>query len=214
MGAPKSHAADDAAKAEAERQAQIKASTAQIAAIFDNPARTAQYGQLANDTTGFYTNDLNRQKTTNDLQTKFMLARQGLTGGSVQADDATKAGQDYLRGIVEASRRGQAASAALRGQDETSRANLTALAQSGLDTTTASANSASALRSNLAGANANATSGGLGDAFGDFANIYKQSQNQADNTRGYKYGFGSLYAPIAAPGAGGGSVPYTSNWHW
>lgn len=182
---------------EAARQAQIAAATDRINAIFDDPSRTAEYNKLASDTTAYYMQDLNKQKAINDRNMRFALARGGQIGGSVQTDEAKNAGEDYLRGVVEASRRGQAAGAALRGEDEQERANLIALAQSGMSMSQASQAATSALQANLQSQQATATANSLGDAFGDFADLYQRSKDAADTRRGYLYGYGSIFGPTS-----------------
>ncbi|NII54403.1 hypothetical protein [Luteibacter sp. SG786] len=195
MGGGGNDAAKQAQRAEEQRQRNIQASTGKVNAVFNDPSRTAQYDQLAKDTTAFYRTDLDRQKAETDRNLRFSLARSGLVGGSVQADQNRKVGEDYLKGVIEATRRGAAAGADLRAQDETSRANLIAMAQNGLDATTAANNAAQALRSNLESGRATATANAFGDAFGDFAGIYKQSQDAAALRAGQKYAYNTLYQP-------------------
>lgn len=201
MGGGSNKASKQAQKAEDQRQQNIATSTGQINDIFNDPARTGQYDKLATDTTAFYRNDLDKQQADATRNTKFALARSGLTGGSVQADQNTKLGEDYLQGVVKASRLGQQAGANLRASDETSRSNLIAMAQNGLDATTASSNAATALRSNLESGQAGATATSIGDAFGDFANVYKQSQDAAALRNGQKYAYNTLYQPGFGYGA-------------
>jgi len=195
MGGGGNDAAKQAQRAEEQRQRNIQDSTAKVNAVFNDPSRTAQYDQLARDTTAFYRTDLDRQKAQTDRSLKFALARSGQIGGSVQADQNRKVGEDYLKGVIEATRRGSAAGADLRAQDETSRANLIGMAQNGLDATTAASNAAAALRSNLQSGQATATANSFGDAFGDFANIYRQSQDAAALRNGQKYAYQTLYQP-------------------
>ena len=204
MGGGGNSAAKEANRAEADRQRRIQDSTAKVNAIFDDPNRTAQYDKLAQDTTDFYRNDLDRQQANTLRSTKFALARSGQVGGSVQSDTNQKIGEDYLQGVIKASRLGQQAGANLRAQDETSRANLIGMAQNGLDATTATSNAAAALRSNLESGQSTAMAGALGDAFGDFAGLYKQSQDAAALRAGQKYGYGAIYQP--GFGYGGGPV--------
>ena len=203
MGGGSNNSQREAEAAERERQARIAQSTGAINAIYDSPERQAQYDRLASDTTTFYRSDLDRQKEVNDRKLKFALARGGQIGGSVQVDQSTRLGEDYLKGVVEASRRGQAAGANLRGMDEQARLNLIAMAQTGLDATTASARAANSLRSNLEAGKAESTASSLGDMFGSFGDIYQRSQQQAEYKRGLRdYSPGSAYyKPLY--GAGG-----------
>lgn len=186
---------------EAERQRQITQSTAAINKLFDAPSRTAQYDQIAADTTKYYTSDLDRQNAEAQRKLKFSLARSGNAGGSLQFDQGAQLGKDYERGLLEATRRGQQAAASLRGQDEATRQNLVAMAQAGLDTTTASSEAASALRSNLQAGQADATANALGDLFSDVNQIYGTSQDAAAARRGMLFGYGSLFSPLFGVGA-------------
>lgn len=196
MGSGGNSAQRAAEQQEAQRQRQITASTGRINNVFDNPDRQAQYGQLVNDTQQFYQSDLDRQKGDTDRKLKFAMARSGQTGGSVAADTNQRVGEDYLRGTVEASRRAQQAGAGLRQSDEQARASLLAMAQSGLDATTAASRSAESMQNNLMAGRAGATANQLGDMFGNFADIYKRSQERAAETKGRKYDFGTQYQPM------------------
>lgn len=204
MGSSGNNAQREADQAERERQAQIAASTGAINRIYDDPARQAQYDKLAQDTTAFYTQDLDRQKADNDRKLKFALARSGQVGGSVQVDQSRKLGEDYLRGVVEASRRGQAAGANLRGADEQSRLNLLGMAQTGLDATTASQRAASTLQGNLQAGMADSTANGLGDMFGSVSDIYRKSEENAGYLRSLRdynqSGSGAFYRPLYGNG--------------
>jgi hypothetical protein len=195
MSSPSDSAAKQAQANESARTASIANSTGQINQIFDNPARQAQYGQLAKDTSAYYTNQLNDQKTINDRNLKFAEARGGQIGGSVQADQGAQSGKDYLKGVLEAQRRGDAASASLQGQDQQSRANLIAAAQGGLDATSAASQAASAMRGNAQAGMAGATSNALGDTFGDFAGIYQRSQDAAALRNGQLNAYNTVYQP-------------------
>lgn len=195
MGGGSDSASKQAQANENARQQQIQQSTGQINSIFDNPTRTAQYGQLAKDTTGFFTQDLDQQKAVTDRNMRFAMARNGQTGGSVQTDQGAQIGKDYLKGVIEAQRRGQGAAADLQSRDETSRANMIAQAQGGLDATSAASNSASAMRSNLQAGQATSTANSLGDMFGGFAQIYQRSQDAAQLRNGQLYAYNTVYQP-------------------
>lgn len=203
MSSPSNKAAKEAQANTEAQQRMAQDAQNKINALFDNPARTAEYQQLGKDTTAYYMGDLNQQKTKNDLQMKFAQARGGLIGSSVQTDQAQTAGQDYLKGVIQAQRLGNSAAAGLQSQDETSRANLIAQAQGGLNATSAATNAASAMRANLAGAQSANQANALGDTFGDFASIYQRSQDAAALRAGQKYSYNTVYQP--GFGAGGGS---------
>jgi len=205
MGGGSSNSAQDAAnQAEKDRQAQIAASTASINSIFSDPKRQAQYSKLQQDTTNYYTGDLNRQNTIAQRNLKFALARSGLVGGSQQAAEGTQLSQDYDKGLLQASNYGQQAAANLRNQDETTRNTLLGLAQSGADTSTISQQASLGLQNNLLSGQGTATANQLGDAFSNFNDIYQQSQDRKAARNTMLYGYGSLYSPTFGPGAGYG----------
>lgn len=193
-----------AEQAERERQARIAGSIGQINQAFDNPARARELADYLGATRAYYMDDLNRQKGDADRNLKFAMARGGLSGGSVSIDNARQLGQDYTKGVIEADRRAQAAQADLRSQDEQSRLSLISMAQSGLDATTASSRALSALQNNLQAGRATATTQGIGDAFGSFANIYRRSQEEAARRRGERDVYGTLYQPGFGFGSGRG----------
>lgn len=194
-GGSNDKAAKQAERNEKERQAQIAESTGRINSIFTDPRRTGQYDKLAQDTTAYMTEDLNRQKADTDRALKFSLARSGQTGGSVMADQTKNVGQTYLRGVLEAQRRGAAAGADLRSADEQARANLLLAAQSGTDATTATSQGLSQLQSNLDTARAGANAQGMGDMFSQFSDFYRKSQDEAARRRGEKYAYNTIYQP-------------------
>lgn len=203
MGGGGNNAQKQAERQERERQAAITQSVGQINNVFDNPGRKKEIDDFFGATRDYYMQDLNRQKTTNDRDLKFSLARSGQTGGSLAVDQNRRAGEDFNRGILDADRRAQSAAADLRTQDEQARMNLIAMAQSGLDATTASQQSANAMRNNLAAGKATSTAQGLGDAFGGFGEFFKRSREQAANRQGYRD-----YELLFKPGFGyGGGKP-------
>jgi len=204
MGGSDNSAQDAAAQQEAQRQAQITASTQKINQIFSDPSRQAQYDKLAQDTTAYYTSALDRQNKIAQRNLKFYLARSGNTGGSLQATQSEQLGQDYLRGVTQASQKGQEAAANLQGQDESTKQSLIAMAQSGLDTTTAGSEAASSLRSNLQAGQAGSTAQGLGDVFSDLSSTYQNSLDAKNLRAGNLYGYGSIFSnPLYQPGGGG-----------
>lgn len=200
MGGESNNAQKQAERNEKARQAQITQSVNAINKVYDDPRREQEIGSFLDATRSFYGDTLQRQKLDNDRQLSFALARQGLTGGSRQVDANRLLGENYQRGVLESDRLAQSAAADLRNQDEQSRLNLTAMAQSGLDATTAQSQAASAMRNNLLSGQSTATAQSLGDVFGGMANIYKSSQEQAAERRGFNYGLGSLYQPAFGQG--------------
>lgn len=208
MSSPSNKSAKQAQANQDQKDAQVSASTQQINNLFDSASRTQQYGQLASDTTNYYTSQLDQQKAQNDRSLKFSLSRSGQTGSSLAADQSSRAAKDYLNGVLDATRRGQAAGASLQSSDQTQRANLIAQAQGGLDVTSAAANSAAAMRSSLQTAQSGSTADSFGDAFKDFGAIYSNAKTAADNRRGVDFGLGQIYSP----GFGSASPSGRTQW--
>lgn len=183
MSSPSTKAADEANRQEQQRQAAIQQSVGSINSVFDDPKRQGQIDDLFDATRTYLTDDLNKQKKNTDRSLKFAMARSGLTGGSANVDAVRRVGEDYTKGALEADRRAQAAAADLRTQDEQARLNLIAMAQSGLDATSGASQAVSAMRNNLATSQSTATAQGLGDTFAQFADLYRKSQDSAEERR-------------------------------
>lgn len=191
MSAPKNKAADEAAKAEAERQAAIKATQTAVNGVFDGPARAAEIGDYVSATRDYYTQGLNRQKSDTDRELRFALARGGLTGGSTQNDQAKRFADTYTRGLLDVERKAQGAGANVEGADQDARARLIALATSGLDATTGASQAAAALRTNLAAGEGDRQVGALGDAFASFKTFIDRSRESSERRRANRdTGFG------------------------
>lgn len=196
MGGSTDKASKAAQQAEAERQAQAKAATTTINGIYNSDDRKKQIADfLAADRT-LYRTDLDKQKHKADLNTKFALARSGMTGGSAAVDANASITNSYNKGLIDAERKAQGAAADLSAADQESRLNLISMAQNGLDNTTGAQQSLSALESNLALAKSKSQMDGLGDVFSQLSDLYKKSQQAKEARNTAKYGFGSLYAPM------------------
>lgn len=177
-------AAKEAQKAENERQARISGNVTDINAAFRG--REPQYADFTNALRENYNSELNRQRTNATRQSKFSLARSGLTGGSAAIDTGRTLNREAQQGVLQAEREVQGKAAQLRGQDETSRLSMISLAQSGSDIGNAASQTANALRANIEGARNTNVAEGLGDVFGGTADIYRKQQEAAARRRGLK----------------------------
>lgn len=192
-------AAAQARADEQKRQAEIKAAQKRVEAIFGSPGREMDIADLEAATREFLQSDLDRQHTDTSRNLKFAMARSGLAGGSADIDKNRKLAENYLRGILEVERRANTAGATLRSQDASTKAGLFSQILGGLDASTAASEAARSLQTNVALAKSDAYQQGLGDLFGDFADIFKLSREAAGERR-QAYDFNTLYAP--RPGAG------------
>lgn len=179
MGSSHNSAAEAANRREQQRQASIKNTQARINGVFNNPERAADIAHLVDATRSFYDRDLNRKKADADRGLTFALARSGLTGGSVDADQQGRLNESYSRGLLQAEQRAQQAGSSLESQDQQARARLIGLATSGLDATTAAQQAAASMKSNLEAGRAAARLSGIGNVFANvnkFAEKAKQSE--------------------------------------
>ncbi len=177
---------DDATKAaqeaEAARQQQISGNVTAINKAFGN--RTPQYEELGAALRERYLDDLGRQQGEAARQTKFSLARSGLTGGSAAIDAGRTLNREAAEGTLLAERRARAGVAELQGADEASRLQMISLAQSGSDIGNAATQTANMLRANLGSAKSGGLAEGLGDVFGATAATYKARQDAEARRRG------------------------------
>lgn len=207
MSGGSNKAAKQANAAEAQRQAAIKATQANINQVFDNPQRQADINDFVNATRDYYTQDLNRQKADADRGLKFALAKSGLTGGSTQVDQQRLLGENYSRGLLNAEQKAQGAGASLQSADQDARARLISLATSGLDSTTAAQQASEAMRSNLQAGESAAKLGALGDSFGQANTFLQQAKDAQQRRQGYYSTFGgarsALYGGSNNAGYGG-----------
>lgn len=183
MGGSSNKAQAQAQQAEKQRQAQVSATQQRIESIYDSPARESQIADLIGATRDFLGKDLDRQNATGTRQLKFALARNGQSGGSTDVDQNRDLGKNYLRGALEVERRAQGAGSSLRSADQQAKQQLFAQASSGLDITTAARQAGESMRASAGTARADALQSGLGDVFGDFSTIYKQSLDRAQQRK-------------------------------
>lgn len=175
--------AKDAQAQEAARQARISQNVTDINSAF--AGREPQYAELGAALRDYLNGDLSRQRADITRQSRFSLARSGLTGGSAAVDQGRNIAREAQQGAINAERQARAGVANLRGQDEQARTQLISLAQSGSDIGNAALQTANALRANLEGAkNANVTQG-LGDVFGATAQSVKNRNDANERRRGY-----------------------------
>lgn len=172
----------DAAVAEAARQRTISGNVANINSAY--AGRAPQYAQLGEALRARYGTELKRQQDQATRQSKFALARGGLTGGSAAIDQGINLAREASAGTIAAEQKARGGVASLQSQDEAARLNLISLAQSGSDIGNAAQQAASTLRANLETAQNTNTASGLGDVFGNTAATYKAQQDAAARRKG------------------------------
>lgn len=196
-GGGSNKAANQARADEQARLASIKQTQGAVNDTFNSPQRATDIADYVGATRDYLTRDLDEQKTTNDRQLRFALARGGNIGSSLQIDKQAQFGRDYQKGILQVDRKARGAGAELESADQTARANLISLATSGLDATTAAQQAAASMRSSLEAGKATSQTAGLGDVFGQFSKFYQDSRDSAVRRKADQRAFG-LY---------GGSAP-------
>jgi hypothetical protein len=172
----------EAKAAEAERMGRITKNVASINSAF--AGRAPQYAQFGAALRTQLGEGLAKQRETATRQTKFGLAKAGLTGGSAAKDAKVNLDRENTEGVINAERIARKGVADLQGQDEDARMRMISLAQSGNDIGNAAQNTAAMLQSNLSGASAANTVQNLGEVFGSSAAAYRASTDAAQRRRG------------------------------
>lgn len=173
------NAAAAAQQQEQARQTGIANATAKINSIYGSPQRQQQYGDFEKAIQSYNLNNLNQQKTIADRQLNFAMARQGLTGGSADADSSANLTRQYNEGVLKSQQGAASAAAGLKTQDQAQKQQLIGLAQSGLDATSAANQATTGMQTNLDSAMAQGESQGLGDMFGGLASYYNNADQAA-----------------------------------
>lgn len=172
-------AAKAAQEQQAQQQANIQAAIGQINSIYSSPSRQQQYTDLQNAVTQRNLQSLNQQQQDANRNLNFAMARQGLTGGSADADASARQEQLYNQGVLNATQAGQQASSGLQAADQQSKNSLIGLAESGLSATDASNQALDALQANAQNAQSQATAQSVADAFGGLGSYFTNSTNAA-----------------------------------
>jgi hypothetical protein len=160
------------------RDYQRRRAASRINSIFDSDRRQNQYDQLVDSVTQYYTDAINRQHDNAQRHLKFNLASSGLTGGSVQADQNQRMGEDYSTALLNATRRGVRAGQTLKAQDEALRESLLGQVNAGINATAPAQTASNRMRANLEYNRRPVED--LGNIFGDVLNVYqKRQQNNA-----------------------------------
>lgn len=196
-----SNAGDKAAKAQAasdnQKQAQIAAGQSAIDSAFGSPQREADINSFQGATKQLLTNALNKQQTDAQRSTKFALARNGQTGGSVDVDQNARLASDYNDGLMKVTQAASAAGQRVRAADEQTRQSLTSLVQTGLDSNSAATQALSGMKSNIAAGQADIDPTAIGNIFSGLGDFYANSTAQKAYTDANKQ-TGALYGNAGA----------------
>ena len=174
--------AKDAATAEAQRQARISQNVGDINTAF--AGREPQYAELGSALRERFGQQIAQQQADATRNTKFALARGGLTGGSASIDAGRRLNREAGEATLAGERAAQSGVAGLRNQDEDARLRMISLAQSGNDIGNAGLQTAGMLSANLANARATQNFDQLGDLFGGVAQANRNMNDAAARRRG------------------------------
>jgi len=196
MGSSSNRAGKEAERAEAARQAAIRASQGRINAVFDGPGRAAEIQDAVGASRALGTQDLDRQNKETELQLKFALARNGTAFGSTQNDQQANMAEAYKRGLLEVDRNARGVGASIESADQQARSNLISLATQGLDVTTGAAQAAAAMRTNLEAGKSGSMANSVNLASGQLADFFKRSRDENERRRADRIsGFGYYSQP-------------------
>lgn len=192
-GGGNNRAADQARRDEEARAAAIRNTQGRINQVFDSPQRAADIADAVGAYREYGLQDLDRQKTVADRQSRFALASRGLIGGSVQNDQQAEFGRQYSRGVLDIERAARGVGAGIEATDQENRARLISLATTGLDATTGAQQAAASMRTALEAGRSGSQMQGLSDVFGQFAKYYEDSRIAKRNREADQRAFG-LYS--------------------
>lgn len=147
-----------------------------------NQQREELYGKISQDFTNNAMLDLNRERGLTERELNFILARQGLSGGSRDVDANKDVLDEYNRGALQATNFGIQAANNARSADDRTRTNLIASIQAGLDGSQAQQQALEGMRNNARQAQDEANTASLGGFF----NALRQQQQQAAFQQGYQ----------------------------
>lgn len=199
------NAAKAAQEQEAQRQAGIQQAIGQINSIYGSPERQQQYTDFGNALQQKNLLELNQQQVDANRGLNFAMARQGLTGGSADADSAATQERLYNTALLKGQQSALAAASGLRQQDQQSKQNLIGLAESGLNATASSTQALDSLQANIQNAMASAKAQDIGQAFSGLGDYFANSQ-QAGKLRQMSVnpttnGLFSSNTPYSGPGS-------------
>lgn len=177
-------ASNAALQQQQQQQGTINSNISQINSAFSN--RQGQYNDYLNALNKSYQTQLNLQQSQSSRGLKFAMARSGMTGGSVAADQGAELKREMGQGTVTASEQAQAKLAALQSSDQASKNQMVSLAESGANIGNAAAQTSTALQANINNAQSALGPDTLGNAFGGIANTVNSINTAAASRMGLR----------------------------
>lgn len=162
---------DSAGYNRAVAEAQAKADSLRASAT----GREKLYSTIGEDAKATAMNDLDRERTIAGRDLSFMLARQGLSGGSRDIDANKDISDTYGKGVLRASTIGSQVANNARSADEKTRQSLISSIHAGLSQADAIKNATESMKNNAALAQDDANTSSL---MGFFDALRQQQQQQ------------------------------------
>lgn len=127
--------------------------------------RNAGYETVRQNALGLALNDLSEQKNDAIRDTRFGLARAGLTGGSVDVDTNQNIADRYAKGVLQSNQNADGIVSGVQAKDEAARADLISRINAGMDANSATTSALAQMQNNQAAAKAEGQSTFLNDFF-------------------------------------------------
>lgn len=127
--------------------------------------RNAGYETVRQNALGLALNDLSEQKNDASRDTRFGLARAGLTGGSVDVDTNQNIADRYAKGVLQSNQNADGIVSGVQAKDEAARADLISRINAGMDANSATTSALAQMQNNQAAAKAEGQSTFLNDFF-------------------------------------------------
>lgn len=145
--------------------------------------RDDTYNTIKTDAVNKAMMDLNKDHEKSGREVNFMLARQGLSGGSADVDTNKQLSDTYQQGILQAANIGDSTANNARSNDEKTRVNLINSIRSGLDQGNAQQMAYTGMQNNVATAKNEAQNANMTGFFNTLMNglqgyQYQQGVNQ------------------------------------
>ena len=206
---PSSNSATQAAQTQASnQQATIAGSIANINAAYGN--RQSQYDSYLKALNTSYQQQLNTQQAAASRGLKFSLARGGLTGSSVAANQGAELQKEMGQGTLTAAEQAQAKLAGLQSSDIASKEQMMSLATSGAQIGNAGQQMGTMLQANLNNAQSALAPNTLGNVFGGITGVASNMNTAAQTRLGLRaaqaYANPFSNATSTAGGYGGGPL--------
>lgn len=196
-----SNAAAQAQQQQQQQQQAINSQIQQINSAFAN--RQSQYNNYLTALNQSYQTQLNLQQSQASRGLKFALARNGMTGSSVAADQGAELQRENAQGQITAEEQAQAKLAGLESSDVATKNQMISLAEAGGNIGNAAQQTATALQANIQNAQQNLGPNTLGQVFGGVSNTVNSLNTGAQQ----RLGFRAAYAnPFTSATSGTGNT--------